>query len=74
MNFSEIQSYDPSRDMDMIRLFSFDEHGQEYWTIIPVTTGASLRQIRLQAQQSIEESMQMKRGPGEVKLGFFGEQ
>ena len=74
MNFSEIQMYDSTRDMEMIRVFSFDGHGQEYWTLIPAREhGPSMRQLRSQARQSIEHAVQINRGPGEVKLGFFGE-
>ena len=68
MTFTEFRFYSPVLDINAVRLSCFDEHGGEYFMIIPdgsTAPGGYLKR-RHEALNRISEAVLLGLDPGEV--------
>lgn len=67
LRLSEYHFWSPTLGTDAVRFSLYDEHGQEYFCIRPMTgLGQSLRDLREHSALRIHEAMEQGAEPGEV--------
>lgn len=64
--YREFRFFSPDLDSEAVRLSMANEAGQEYYAIVPSSSGRSWRQCRDEALDAIEMAIAAGDPPGEV--------
>ncbi|GAC1664512.1 MAG: hypothetical protein PVS3B2_00240 [Candidatus Dormibacteraceae bacterium] len=65
---SEHRFWSPVLGEDAVRLSMFDDHGGEFYMVVPERGGREYRQTRLDAVEAIDQAIREGLQPGEVKV------
>lgn len=66
--YSEWRFWSPTLGCQASRISMFDEHGAEYFMILPRDDTKAYHEARLTAVEAIATAMAMKLDPGEVRV------
>ena len=67
MTLSEFTYWSASHGAEVVRLSTADAFGQEYYTFLPSTMGATGRRLREKARDALEQAIDLGLSPGEVR-------